>query len=234
MKEILKVEELYKSYGDYKVLKGVNLNLYEGDIYGLIGPNGAGKITLIKVILGLIKKDKGKILFNNKELGKDDIKDNLSATIENPAFYEYMTGRENLDIYKRLLNLEDKDMDNVLSFVSMTDHADRNVGKYSLGMKQRLAIARAFINKPKIIILDEPTNGLDPNGVIELRKLINKMREEGVTIIFCSHQLSEVGNICNRFGFLSDGIIKEENDIKIDGDKIRNLEGFFTDDTDRN
>lgn len=233
MGEILRLEGIHKSYGNHKVLKGLNLNLYDGDVYGLIGPNGAGKSTLIKLILGLIKKNKGRVLFEGKDLNRYDIKNSISATIEEPSFYEYMTGRENLNIYKRLLNLTDKDVEKALSFVSMGDYADRKVGKYSMGMKQRLAIARAFISKPKVIILDEPTNGLDPNGVIELRQLIRNMREEGVTIIFCSHQLSEVQNICNRFGFLADGIIKEENNIKTEDNQTRNLEGFFRNDAGR-
>lgn len=233
MQEIIKLEKIYKSYGKHKVLKGLDLNIYQGDIYGLIGPNGAGKSTLIKLILNLIKKDSGRVLFEGKELNENDIKDNISATIETPSFYEYLTGRENLNIYKRLLKLEDEDVEKVLSFVSMSENADRNVSKYSMGMKQRLAIARAFINKPKVIILDEPTNGLDPSGVIELRKLIYKMREEGSTIIFCSHQLSEVQNICNRFGYLEDGIIKEENTIKTVDNRTRDLEGFFRNDTSR-
>lgn len=212
MEILLEVKSLCKSYKKDEILKDVNLKIKKGDVYGLIGPNGAGKSTAIKSILGLVKKNSGEIYFDGKLIDSSKHINNLiGATIEEPTFYEYLSGYTNLKLHANLHNLPDERINEVLELVNLTNAKNKKVGKYSMGMKQRLAIARAFINHPKLIILDEPTNGLDPNGVLDLRELIKKQAKEGVTFIYCSHILSEVQNICNRVGLINNGQIVAED-----------------------
>ncbi|MDD6794150.1 MAG: ATP-binding cassette domain-containing protein [Clostridiaceae bacterium] len=212
MESLLEVKSLCKSYGKDEILKNINLKVNKGDIYGLIGPNGAGKTTVIKSILGLIRRDKGEIYFDGKLINSNSsINKLIGATIEEPAFYEYLSGFNNLKLHANMSGIKDERIDEVLKLVRLTEAKNKKVGKYSLGMKQRLAIARAFINKPQLVILDEPTNGLDPNGIREIREFIKKQSEEGVTFIYCSHILSEVQSLCNRIALIQEGKIVEED-----------------------
>lgn len=221
----LEIKNLQKSYGKSPVIKGLNLIVEEGEVFGLIGPNGAGKSTLVKLILNLIKKDSGEIiLFEN---GLKNFATEVGATIEEPSFYNYMTGKENLDIYKTLLKLTDDDVFSAMDMTGIRYASDKKISAYSMGMKQRLAISRAIISKPKFLILDEPTNGLDPKAILELRDIVHKLNDMGTTIIFCSHNLSEVKNICTTYGFLNDGVIEFKKEMSDSDRQVDEMESLF-------
>lgn len=221
----LEIKNLKKSYGKAAVIKGLDLIIEEGEVFGLIGPNGAGKSTLVKLILNLIKKDSGEIIFfENKPM---NFAAEIGATIEEPSFYDYMTGKENLDIYKNLLKLTDDDVYAAMEMTGIRNASDKKLSAYSMGMKQRLAIARAIISKPKLLILDEPTNGLDPKAILELRDIVHKLNESGATVIFCSHNLSEVKHICNTYGFLDDGTIRFKKEIGDSDSQVEEMESLF-------
>lgn len=212
MNSLLEIKHLYKSYHKDQVLKDINIKINKGDIYGLIGPNGSGKSTTIKTVLGLVKKDSGEVFFDGKLIDRNNSMNGLiGATIEEPSFYEYLSGYQNLKLHGNLHNLPDKRIDEVLELVDLKKVKNKKVSKYSMGMKQRLAVARAFINKPELVILDEPTNGLDPQGVLDMREFIKEQSERGVTFIYCSHILSEVQNLCNRIGLIKEGVIIAED-----------------------
>lgn len=221
----LEIKNLQKSYGKNHVIKGLNLIVEEGEVFGLIGPNGAGKSTLIKLILNLIKKNSGEIIFFENNL--KNFAAEVGATIEEPSFYGYMTGKENLDIYKNLLKLRDDDVYAAIEMTGIRQASDKKLSAYSMGMKQRLAISRAIISKPRLLILDEPTNGLDPKAVLELRDIIHQLNELGTTIIFCSHNLSEVKHICNTYGFLNEGIIEFKKEKGDSAGQVDEMESLF-------
>ncbi|ERJ83336.1 putative mutacin ABC transporter, ATP-binding protein MutF [Peptostreptococcaceae bacterium oral taxon 113 str. W5053] len=223
--KVIEIKGLEKSFGNQKVIKGLNLSLEEGEIFGLIGPNGAGKSTLIKLILQLIKKDCGEITFF--EGHSDTIEKEIGATIEEPCFYEYLTGEENLKLYKNILGLHTKDIHDAMEMTGIIFAKDKKVSQYSMGMKQRLAISRAILSNPKLLLLDEPTNGLDPKAIIDLRELIKQLNHMGTTIIFCSHHLSEVKNICSSFGFLYDGVITKRENMNDSDSQIAEMEELF-------
>lgn len=216
MKCVVKVENLVKKKNNIKLVDGINFEVNSGDIYGFLGPNGAGKSTTIKMILGLVKPTNGKIQINNYDI-KTDKKNALSsigAMIEAPSFYDYLTGYKNLCIYKNLYNLPSTRINEVLKLVGLENEKNKKVRNYSLGMKQRLAIARAFINKPSIVILDEPTNGLDPTGIVEIRNLIKKLSNNNTTFIICSHILSEIQEICNKVVIINKGKVVQQGLVK--------------------
>ncbi|MDD3224567.1 MAG: ABC transporter ATP-binding protein [Clostridium sp.] len=217
MELILEVRDLSKKYNNKEVLTDINMKVYKGDIYGFIGPNGAGKTTTIKTILGLLKSSKGEVYINGKNILKDrtNIALNIGAMIDYPSFYLNLSGYKNLMLYANMLSLDKKRVNEVLDLVNLLDDKDKKVYKYSMGMKQRLAVARAFLSNPKIVILDEPTNGLDPKGVKDMRKLIkNLASNNNTTFIYCSHILNEVQNLCNRVAIINKGKILVEDSIE--------------------
>jgi len=209
MKEILKVSGLEKSYGRTKILKGIDLSIEKGDVYGFLGPNGAGKTTTIRSILGLIKKDKGQVFLNSFDVDKNFKKaiDKVGSVVETPRFYEHLSGYKNLKLMANLYNnVPKKRIYEVLELTGMFNRMNDKVSKYSLGMKQRLGIARALLNNPELILLDEPTNGLDPSGMKEVRELIiNLAKKENITFMISSHLLHEVEMMCNRIGIIKNG-----------------------------
>lgn len=213
---VIKIDNLVKSYGHHEVLKGVNMSVNKGDIYGVIGKNGAGKTTLFKVILGLSPSNSG----NMSILGAGNEKDNnvnraRIGFFVGVNFYNYLSGAENLHYYRRMKGIKEKDeVERVLEIVGLdSDAAKIPVKKYSLGMKQRLGIANALLGNPEILIFDEPTNGLDPQGIMDVRNMIQKINEEeGTTIIVSSHILSELQNTAHRFGMLYNGVVIKELD----------------------
>ncbi len=216
--KILEVKNLSKSFGKRKVLKNITFDIYEGDIVGLIGPNGAGKTTLIKTILSLYKKDTGSVKICGYD-NKKDLEKALSKTgsiIENPDLYQNISGRKNLKITALINDIKDKEyIEKMIKFVKLEDRIDDKVKKYSLGMKQRLGLANALIKRPKLLILDEPTNGLDPLGIKELRGILRKIsREENISILISSHILSEVENICDRILIIDEGKVNSEFGIE--------------------
>lgn len=208
---ILKIENLEKSFGKLKAVKNVNLEVKKGDIFGFLGPNGAGKSTTIRMVLGLIKPDKGKIIIDGLEVQKDYKKalKKVGTMVETPSFYEYLTGYENLKLIAKLYQgIKHVDIIKILKKVGLKVRKDNKVKTYSVGMKQRLGLARALLNRPQLVILDEPTSGLDPQGKKEIRELIKGLAEtEDVTFFICTHQLNEVEQICNRVAILQEGKI---------------------------
>lgn len=215
--KVLEIKNISKKFGKKKILNSVNLSIYEGDIVGLIGPNGAGKTTLIKTILGLLKRNSGSIEICDINLDKNFEKalSNVGCIIEKPDLYENLTGSKNLKITSIINNIDDNEyIDKVIKMVKLNTRINDKVKKYSLGMKQRLALANALIKKPKLLILDEPTNGLDPLGIKELRNIIKEINKTmGISVLISSHILSEIENICDKIVIIDNGYVIEELDI---------------------
>ena len=222
MEMMLRTTELSKSFKGQKAVNKVSLNIEKGKIYGLLGPNGAGKSTTLKMITGILKPTSGDMYFEGKPWSRDVLSD-IGALIENPPIYDNLSARDNLKVRSLLLGVEEKRIDEVLQIVSLANTGKKKVGQFSLGMKQRLGIAMALLNRPKLLILDEPTNGLDPIGIEELRILIRSFSEQGMTVILSSHILSEVQLIADHIGIISDGVLGYEGAL----DQSQDLEKLF-------
>ena len=211
---VIAVDKLFKSYGKHSVLKGVDMHVNRGDIYGLIGKNGAGKTTLFKAILGLSVYDKGELSILGAKSEAENRKNRCKIGFFVGAnFYGYLSGRENLNYFRRLKGIDDeKEVDRVLEIVGLDAAAAKKpAGKYSLGMKQRLGLANAMLGNPEVLIFDEPTNGLDPQGIMDVRHIIQRINEqEGKTIIVSSHILGELEHTAHRFGIIHEGILMKE------------------------
>ncbi len=207
MKKI-ELEGVEKSYGDLKVLKGLDLEVEEGEIFGLLGPNGVGKTTLFQTILGLLRADSGKVLIEgNSHEGGKEIRKKIGYLPSDISFYSSMSARENLEYFARLAGT-DPDFDELIELVGLVEDAHRSPEEFSTGMKKRLGIAQSLIKDPEIIIYDEPTTGLDPEGKRRFRKHAEKInREKGKTIIISSHITAEISPLCDRFGIMKDGRI---------------------------
>ncbi|QGG50479.1 lantibiotic protection ABC transporter ATP-binding protein [Lysinibacillus pakistanensis] len=201
---ILKTENLSKSFKGQKIVEDLSLTIPRNTVYGLLGPNGAGKSTTLKMMTGMLRPSTGKILFNGHEWNRNDL-DDIGVLIETPPLYENLTARENLKVRTIALGLPASRIDEVLRIVDLTNTGKKRAGQFSLGMKQRLGIAIALLNYPKLLILDEPTNGLDPIGIQELRKLIRSFPELGITVILSSHILSEVEQVVDEIGIIAGG-----------------------------
>ena len=216
-KTILKCEKLNKKFGKKQILHDVSFEIEEGDILGFIGPNGAGKTTTIKLILGLQSITEGKVYINDFDIEKDftNAIKKVGAIVENPDLYMYMSGYDNLKLVSNLYKEVKKDrIDEVVKLVKLENRIKDKVSKYSLGMRQRLGIAQAIIHKPNLLILDEPTNGLDPEGIKEMRELlINLAQKEKMAILISSHNLAELDNLCNKVCIIKNGEIIETNNI---------------------
>ncbi|WP_397311259.1 ABC transporter ATP-binding protein [Paenibacillus ihbetae] len=205
---IVETHNLSKTYGGSHSVNKVNLEVHAGQIFGFLGPNGAGKTTTLKMLLGLIKPTEGKIKVFGKDLEahRPEILNQTGSLIESPSYYGHLTGYENLKVMQRLRSLPSKNIDHVLKIVRLENHKHKKADQYSLGMKQRLGIAMALLPFPKLLILDEPTNGLDPAGIGEIRELIKSLpREYGITILLSSHLLSEIEQIATSVGIINDG-----------------------------
>lgn len=205
---ILRAENLEKNFRDLRAVNNINFSLEKGDVFGFIGPNGSGKTTTIRMILGLLKADKGNVYINGHSI-KDEYYEAVSsvgALVEGPAFYEYMTAEENLECFGSYSKGVTKERINyLLKLVGLSQRGKDKVKEFSLGMKQRLGIAQALLNEPELLILDEPTNGLDPEGIKDIRKLIKDLSNDGVTVFVSSHMLSEIENVCNKILIIKDG-----------------------------
>ena len=213
---ILKVKDLNKKFGKKEVLKSVSFEINEGDILAFIGPNGAGKTTTIKCILGLQRLTKGSITINGYDIKKNFVKaiEKTGCIVESPDVYMYLTGYENLKLQASLYaNIKEDSLTNIIRLVGLENRIYDKVSKYSLGMRQRLGIAISLVNSPNLLILDEPTNGLDPEGIKELRELLLKLSKRGMGILISSHNLSELESFCNIVCIISKGEIIEENSI---------------------
>lgn len=218
MSILVQTNDLTKTIGGKELVCDVNLHLKKGEIYGFLGPNGAGKTTVMKMITNLWKPTKGTIELFGENLEKDsyEVLKRMRSIIEFPVFYEHMSGRENLQLHCEYLGYYEKGcVENVLEMLSLSDAADKPVKKYSLGMKQRLGIAREVLSRPELLILDEPTNGLDPSGMKQIRDLFKMLcKEYGITMMISTHILSEIEGIADTVGVINRGRLKEEISMK--------------------
>ncbi|MFB9277504.1 ABC transporter ATP-binding protein [Cohnella cellulosilytica] len=209
MDKIVEVEAVTKLYRNRRGIRDVTLNVRQGDVYGLFGPNGAGKTTLMKTMVGLSRADKGtiKLFGHDVTTHYEQAMARVGVLIETAEAYEYMSGRKNLELAARMYpELPAKRVDEVLELVGLTAVQHERAGKYSLGMKQRLGLAAAMISKPELLILDEPTNGLDIEGTVQIRELVKRLaREERTTFLISSHLIREMELMCNRIGIVHDG-----------------------------
>lgn len=215
---VLECRNLHKSFGKKNIIKNVSTELRSGEILGFIGPNGAGKTTTIKMILGLQSIDSGEVKINGFDIKKNFEKaiEKVGAIVENPDLYMYLSGYKNLQLISRLYkNIDNSRIDEVVKMVGLEARIKDKVSKYSLGMRQRLGIAQAILHKPTVLILDEPTNGLDPEGIKELRTLLKKLaKEENMAILISSHNLAELDNFCNSVCIIQNGEVIETKTIK--------------------
>ena len=216
--KILEIQNLHKSFGSFKAVDDISLHVNKGDIYGFLGPNGAGKSTTLRMVLGLIKPEKGSILIKKKNIAgtNRNFLNDIGALIEKPDFYKNLTGLENLKILFKMSKLKNENrIFEVLNEVNLWDKRNQKVSGYSQGMKQRLGIAQTLLHQPSLIILDEPSNGLDPQGQADMRDLILRINKEmQITIIISSHILSEIEKIANRMVVINKGVKILEGNVK--------------------
>lgn len=219
---IVVIKNLSKEFKQQKALKEITMNIPKNCVYGLLGPNGAGKSTLLKTITGLLKPTTGEIFFRGHQWSRADLAE-IGALIETPPIYENLTAWENLKVRALLLGVSEERIHEVLTLTDIADTGKKRSGAFSLGMKQRLGIALALLNHPKLLVLDEPINGLDPLGIQELRKLIRSFPEKGITVIISSHILSEIQQTADYIGIISGGRLEFEGKVEEQED----LEALF-------
>ncbi|PRR73201.1 ABC transporter ATP-binding protein [Clostridium thermopalmarium] len=213
---VLEVKDVKKRLGKKEIIKGISFNVKEGEIFGFLGPNGAGKTTTIRMLVGLIAPNSGSIVIAGHDMSKEREKAlaSVGAVVENPELYTYLSGRENLMQIARIRKIDKEYVNEIIELVNLKNRIDDKVRKYSLGMKQRLGLAAALIAKPKLLILDEPTNGLDPTGILDFRSIVKKAaRETGIAVFISSHILSEVQMICDRVAFINNGVIQSVESV---------------------
>ncbi len=218
MAVVLELKNVSKTLGKRKIVDNVSFAVNSGEIFGFLGPNGAGKTTTIKMITGLLSIDEGEVFINGSNVKNNFERalKHVGGIIENPEMYGYLSGRDNLEIYGRMHGKVSKErIDEVVKIVKLENRIDDKVKKYSLGMRQRLGVAQALLHKPKLLILDEPTNGLDPMGIKELRDNLRYLAEkEGLAVLVSSHLLSEMELMCDRFGIIDSGKIIDIKTLK--------------------
>ena len=205
MESVLKLNNISKSYGSVKAVNNLCFEIKKGNIYGILGPNGSGKSTTLGIILNVVNKTSGSYSWFNKIISNHEKLKKVGAIIEHPNFYQYMSAYQNLKLVCKIKGVSIIAIENVLTKVGLLEHKDRLFKNFSLGMKQRLAIASALLNDPEILILDEPTNGLDPQGIHQIREIITTIAKSGTTILLASHLLDEVEKICSHVLVLSKG-----------------------------
>ena len=233
-KTVLELKNVNKTYGKRKEIDNISLEVKEGEIYGFLGPNGSGKTTTIKMILRLISSDSGEIKVNGYDVKKQFEKamECIGAIVENPDMYKYMSGIDNLKLHARIRNIDEQRVNEVLEMVDLKDRKKEKVSKYSLGMKQRLGLALTLLHKPKVLILDEPTNGLDPAGIKKLRDILKEIaHKENVAVFVSSHILSEMQLMCDKVAVIDSGkIVKiedmsdETNEIEVVDIRVEDIE----------
>lgn len=229
MDNVLEVKDVYKHLGSREIIKGISFNVKKGEIFGFLGPNGAGKTTTIRMLVGLIAPNRGTIEIDGHDIKKHREKalNAVGAVVENPELYTYLSGKENLMQIARIRNIDKKDVDETIELVGLQGRIGDKVKKYSLGMKQRLGLAAALMSKPRLLILDEPTNGLDPSGIIDFRNIVKSAAKERNTAVFVSsHILSEIQQLCDRAAFINKGMIQSVESINdsIDNNKFDTVE----------
>ena len=231
METILSIHNLNKRYGSLQALKNVSLEIKKGNVYGILGPNGSGKSTTLGIVLNVVNKTSGEYSWFGGNLQTHQALKKVGAIIERPNFYPYMTAQQNLKLVCKIKNIDYSKISEKLELVGLNDRKNSKFSTFSLGMKQRLAIASALLNDPEILILDEPTNGLDPQGIHQIRDIIKQIAKEGTTILLASHLLDEVEKVCSHVLVLRKGEILYSGLV----DAITANEGFFelqADDTD--
>ncbi|RCX19466.1 ABC-2 type transport system ATP-binding protein [Anaerobacterium chartisolvens] len=242
-KEVLRINNVTKLYGNQKALDNVTISVKEGEVAGLIGPNGAGKSTLMKIIVGLIRNYEGNVFIEGENVLSETNKNKKRAgcVIENPGFYPELSGYDNLLYFSKISGCSGKeDIDNIINLLGIKDFVHKKARKYSLGMKQRLGLAQAVLGNPKLLVLDEPTNGLDPNVILNIREFIKYLSEEKrISVIISSHILTEIELMCKKVFFIKNGIIVDEvrpadnlqnpegSCFVFETDNIRELKDFF-------
>lgn len=219
---ILQTKDLCKTFKGQKAVSNLSLSIEENSLYGLLGPNGAGKSTTLKMITGMLWPTSGQILFEGRPWQRKDLI-NIGALIESPPLYDNLTAKENLKVRTTLLGLPESRIGEVLTTVDLTHTGKKRAGQFSTGMKQRLGIAIALLNHPQLLILDEPTNGLDPIGIQDLRRLIKSFPEQGITVVLSSHILSEVEQIVDHIGIMANGVLGYQDAVT----PGQNLEELF-------
>lgn len=238
METILTIQNLHKNYGKIQAVKDLTFTIEKGNIYGILGPNGSGKSTTLGIILNVVNKTSGSFSWFNGTLSTHEALKKVGAIIERPNFYPYMSAYQNLELICKIKGVDTSNIEKKLAVVNLLDRKNDKFKTYSLGMKQRLAIASALLNDPEILILDEPTNGLDPQGIHEIREIIKKIAKNGTTILLASHLLDEVEKVCSHVIVLrkgeklysgkvetmvaSNGIIE----VKTDGNKERMIKAL--------
>jgi ABC-type multidrug transport system ATPase subunit len=204
----IEIQDVWKTYGEVTAVRGLSLDVPERSVYGFLGPNGAGKTTTIRMILGLQRPDRGDVTLFGQSLSENrlELLRRIGSLVETPSLYPHLSGRENLEVHRRLLSVPLRAIDEALETVDLVSAAHRLVRTYSHGMRQRLGIACALLGNPELLVLDEPTNGLDPNGIHEIRALIRSLpKTRGITVFLSSHLLSEVDQVATHFAILSQG-----------------------------
>lgn len=222
MEHIVQTKKLTKKFGREIAVTNLDLNIRKGEIYGFLGPNGAGKTTTIRMLLGLMKPTAGTVTIFNKDLKKNriEILRKVGSLVENPSYYPHLTAHENLEALRKVLDIPKSRINDVIETVRLSKVANKKVKGFSLGMKQRLGIAAALLHEPELLILDEPTNGLDPTGMIEMRNLIKSLpKKYGMTVLISSHLLSEIDQIATSVGVISKGKLIFQDSIEV----MRNL-----------
>lgn len=219
---ILETRHLTKSYKGQQAVSDISLKIPRNGVYGLLGPNGAGKSTTLKMLTGILRPDSGAVIFDGK-IWKREMLSEIGALIEAPALYGNLTARENLRVHATLMGLPKERIEEVLEIVDLKDTGKKRTAQFSMGMKQRMGIAIALLNHPRLLILDEPTNGLDPFGIQELREMIASFGQQGITVILSSHILSEVSQVVDEIGIISQGCLLFQGVP----DTQENLEQFF-------
>ena len=215
MTKIISAKNLYKSYGREPAIKDLSLEIESGEFFGFLGPNGAGKTTTIRMLTGIIQPDQGEILIDNKANDRTEVAKIIGVMPESRGFYDWMTAEEYLMFFAKLYNVpkSEQRVKELLGQVSLTPRKASKIGAYSRGMKQRLGLARALVNSPKILFLDEPTLGLDPQGQEDIQKLLKNLNSQGVTVFYSSHLLNEVSNLCTRIGIINHGSLVAQGTI---------------------
>ncbi|WP_406053375.1 ABC transporter ATP-binding protein [Kribbella sp. NBC_00889] len=211
---LVEVTGLTKRYGDTLAVDGVDLTVLPGEVYGFLGPNGAGKTTTLRILTGLIAPTSGSVRVLGGAPGQADVLGRTGSMIESPAFYPYLSGLDNLRLLAEYAEVPRERIDEVLDLVDLPDRAKDRFSTYSLGMKQRLGVAAALLKDPELVILDEPTNGLDPAGMRDMRRLIRELGSEGRTVLLSSHLLGEVQQICDRVGIINSGRMVAEHNVE--------------------
>lgn len=233
MENMLKATDIVKKYGNRVVIKNINMNISKGDIYGFIGKNGAGKTTFMKIILGLTPRDNGEVIYcDNKSI--KDIGLKVGSLIEAPGLYKNMSAYENLKMFSILYGADESKIDDILNTVGLKGVGKRKTKDFSLGMRQRLGIAIALLNEPDLLVLDEPINGLDPEGIKEIRDIILKLnKEKNITFLISSHLLDELSKIVTKYGIIDNGSLIEEIDADELREKCKNKLIIEVDDSDK-